>query len=241
MVLFACCLLPCCTLVFSLSWHTHLFFVSSMWYCLLARAFSSCFCLSSLLALTPCLHARFWTRLSPQGHRPARPVNGGGVPSVPELSLVFVSLRPLGGLPHLCLLRVFSCSFSGYLPLFSCGVCTCSLPPICSLGDAFRHIFLVLGCRLFFHYCSRDAFYDGFCFRLAFPGFHLTVPRLHLLPMFLCSLSCRDAVFIFVVFSWCLHQFLPKIALFRDAFRDVFLISHFQRCASFSLFSVLSA
>ena len=132
MVLFACCLLPFCTLVFSLSWHTHLFFVSSMRYCLLARAFSLCFCLSSLLALTPCLHARFWTRLSPQGHRPARPVNGSGVPSVPELSLVFVSLRPLGGLPHLCLLRVFSCSFSGYLPLFSCGVCTCSLPPICS-------------------------------------------------------------------------------------------------------------
>ena len=107
MVLFACCLLPCCTLVFSLSWHTHLFFVSSMRYCLLARAFSSCFCLSSLLALTPCLHARFWTRLSPQGHRPARPVNGSGVPSVSELSFVFVSLRPLGGLPHLYLLRVF--------------------------------------------------------------------------------------------------------------------------------------
>ena len=118
MVLFACCLLPCCTLVFSLSWHTHLFFVSSMRYCLLARAFSSCFCLSSLLALTPCLHARFWTRLSPQGHRPARPVNGSGVPSVPELSFVFVSLRPLGGLPHLYLLCVFSCLFSGYLLLF---------------------------------------------------------------------------------------------------------------------------
>ena len=118
MVLFACCLLPFCTLVFSLSWHTHLFFVSSMRYCLLARAFSSCFCLSFLLALTPCLHARFWTRLSPQGHRPARPVNGGGVPSVPELSLVFVSLRPLGGLPHLFVACVFVFIFWLSSPFF---------------------------------------------------------------------------------------------------------------------------
>ena len=69
----------------------------------------------------PLLARPFLDTIEPAGlnrARPARPVNGGGVPSVPELSLVFVSLRPLGGLPHLCLLRVFSCSFSGYLPLF---------------------------------------------------------------------------------------------------------------------------
>ena len=174
MVLFACCLLPCCTLVFSLSWHTHLFFVSSMRYCLLARAFSSCFCLSSLLALTPCLHARFWTRLSPQGHRPARPVNGGGVPSVPELSFVFVSLRPLGGLPHLYLLRVFSCSFSGYLLLFSCGVCTMHMFFASHLFSRrrFSSYFPCVGLRAFSSIIApATLFMTVFVFVLRFPAF----------------------------------------------------------------------
>ena len=121
--------------------------------CLLARSLSSWFRFSSLLAPTPCLHARFWTRLSPQGYRPVRPVNGGGVPSVPELCFVLVSLRPLGGFPHRYLLRVFSCLFSGYLFVFffSCGVCTCFFCLPFALSETlFRHTFFVLGCVTFF-------------------------------------------------------------------------------------------
>ena len=173
MVLFACCLLPCCTLVFSLSWQHYL-----------ARAFSSCFCLSSLLALTPCLHARFWTRLSPQGHRPARPVNGSGVPSVSELSFVFVSLRPLGGLSApLFVACVFVFVFWLSSPFFMRCLHTFFASHLFS-RRRFSSYFPCVGLRDFSsHYCSRDALYDGFCFRLAFPGFHLTVPRLHLLPM----------------------------------------------------------
>ena len=124
MVLFVCCLLPCLIVIFLFFFGTPIFSwliadtrFFTRW-CLLARSLSSWFCFSSLLAPTPCLHARFWTRLSPQGYRPVRPVNGGGAPSVPELCFVLVSLRPLGGLPHRHLLRVFSCLFSGYLFVF---------------------------------------------------------------------------------------------------------------------------
>ena len=121
MVLLVCCLLPCLIVIFLFFLGTPIFswlIADTRFFtrcCLLARSLSSWFCFSSLLAPTPCLHARFWTRLSPQGYRPVRPVNGGGVPSVPELCFVLVSLRPLGGLPHRYLLRVFSCLFSGYL------------------------------------------------------------------------------------------------------------------------------
>ena len=123
----------------------------------------------------PLLARSFLDTIEPAGVPACSAGEWGGVPSVPELCFFLVSLRPLGGLPHRYLLRVFSCLFPGYLFVFfsNASFAHVFLSPICSFGDAFSSYFLCAGlCDLFsFHYCFRDASYECFCFSLRFPAF----------------------------------------------------------------------